>query len=280
MARFIPPLEAYMHRRLEPKTEAEMADDFRQAGVLAMMIAWDAESATGDPIVPNDSIARLTREFPDVFLPGWAVVDPWKGKTALRELERAVTTLGLAGAKFQPQIQAFFPNDERHYPIWDLCQGLGAPVLIHTGLSGIGTGMPGGGGIKLKYGKPIPCIDDVAADFPDLTLIAAHPAWPWENELIAVLLHKTNVYMDISGWRPKYFPPSIKREINGRLQDKVLFGSDYPSFPPGQYLDEFIAEGYKPEVVEKVFYKNALRVLKLEDRLAGVTFDPGGTHAR
>jgi hypothetical protein len=101
----------------------------------------------------------------------------------------------------------------------------------------------------------------VAYDFPELTIIMAHPGWPWIEEQIAVLLHKGNVYMDLSGWAPRYFPESLKREINSRLQDKVLYGSDYPEIPPKRWLDEFEAGGYKTEVVEKVLYKNAQRIL-------------------
>ena len=123
--------------------------------------------------------------------------------------------------------------------------------------------MPGGHGICLKYTRPI-YIDDVAADFPELTIIMIHPAWPWYEEQIAVLIHKGNVYADLSGWAPKYFPEAIKREVNGRLQDKFMFGSDYPEIPPKRWLAEFEGGGYKPEVIEKILYKNARRILKLK----------------
>jgi len=139
---------------------------------------------------------------------------------------------------------------------------LGVPVQFHMGTTGLGAGLPGGLGIKLDYSRPIPYLDDVAADFPDLTIIACHPAWPFQEEMLAVLLHKGNVYQELSGWMPKYFPESLAREVNGRLQDKCMFGSDYPALSPGRWLEEFEAR-YKPEVVEKVLYKNAQRILKL-----------------
>lgn len=260
-------LEAMLGRKLEPKTEEEMANDFRRDDVLAMIIAMDAQSSTGQGVVTNDFVAGLSEKFPDVFLPGWAVIDPWKGRLALQELERAIRTLGLTGAKWMPILQAFYPNDQRFYPFWDLCQSLGAPVLIHSGTTAIGQGMEGGAGLKLDYARPIPCIDAVAADFPRLTIVMAHPAWPWTEEAMAVLLHKTNVYLDVSGWRPKYIPEPLKREMNRRLQDKILFGSDYPGWSPGQCLDELEMEGLKPEVAEKIFHKNAVRVLGLEDKV-------------
>jgi hypothetical protein len=113
----------------------------------------------------------------------------------------------------------------------------------------------------------MPGIDAIAADFPRLTIVMAHPGWPWTEEAIAVLLHKSNVFMDVSGWRPKYIPEPLKHEMSRRLQDKILYGSDYPGWTPGQCLDELEMGGLKPNVVEKIFVKNATRVLKLEDKI-------------
>ena len=222
--------------------------------------------STGQDVISNDFVAGLTKKFPDVFLPGWAVVDPWKGKIALAELERAIRDLGLIGPKWMPILQAFYPDDPKLYPFWDLCQSLGAPTLIHTGTTAIGQGMEGGAGLKLDYARPMPYIDRIAADFPRLTIVMAHPAWPWTEEAIAILLHKPNVYMDISGWRPRYIPEVLKYEMNRRLQDKIIFGSDYPGWSPQQCLDELEIEmkGFRPGVAEKIFVKNALRALKLE----------------
>ena len=264
---FMPGLDAILGHKFQTMTEEEMAEDFRRDDVLAMMIGMDAQSSTGRGVITNDFIASLTEKFPDVFLPGWAVVDPWKGALALQELERAIRVLGLIGAKWQPIAQAFYPHDRRFYGFWDLCQDLGAPVLIHGGTTALGQGMDGGAGLKLDYGRPIPNIDAVAADFPKLTIIIAHPSWPWTEDAIAVLLHKKNVFLDVSGWRPKYIPQPLKHEMNRRLQDKVLFGSDYPGWFAGQCLDELEMEGLKPEVIEKIFYKNALRVLRLQEKV-------------
>jgi predicted TIM-barrel fold metal-dependent hydrolase len=247
------------------KTDEEMAQDFRELDIKALIIGWDAESVSGyDTSGTNDEVARLIKKFPDVFIGGWAMIDPWKGKAATKELERCVKELGLMGLKFQQALQAFFPNDRRFYPLYEKCVELKIPVSFHTGTTGAGAGMPGGHGVRLKYTMPVPYIDDVAADFPELTIVMIHPAWPWHEEQIAVLLHKGNVYADLSGWAPKYFPDVIKREVNGRLQDKFMFGSDYPEIPPKRWLQEFESAGYKPEVMEKVLYKNARRILKLK----------------
>ena len=257
-------MQRYYRVKEVVKTEKEMAQDFIDLDVKAFIIAWDAESNSGYPRVSNDYVARVVKAHPQAFLGGWAMIDPWKGKMAVQELERAVKELGLIGLKFQQVAQGFFPNDRRFYPIYEKCVELGVPVLFHTGTTGLGAGMPGGGGYHLKYTQPIPYIDDVAADFPELTIVGAHPSWPWQEEMIAILIHKGNVYLDLSGWAPKYFPDSLKREVNGRLQDKVMFGSDYPDIPPKRWLDEFTTAGYRPEVVEKVLYRNALRVFKLK----------------
>lgn len=264
---FIAAQERLFRVKLAPKSAAEMAEDFRREEILGMVIAWDAQSTFGGGVITNDSVAKLTADFPDVFLPGWAMVDPWKGELALKELKRAIVELGLIGAKWHPPAQAFHIDDRRFYPFWELCDSLGAPILVHTGMTGVGQGMPGGGGIKNKYGKPFPHLDDVAADFPNLTIIAGHSGWPWHDELIAIALHKPNVFIEVSGYRPKYLPAALKHEMSRRLQDKVMFGSDYPALSPPQCLDELEMEGLRPEIIEKLFYRNAIRALKLEEKI-------------
>lgn len=260
--RLLDAMESYYRMKVVYKTEEEMAQDFIALDVKAILLPIDSETKRGWG-TSNDYAASLVKRFPETFIGSFAGIDPWKGEMAVKELDRAVKELGMIGVKFQQALQAFYPNDRRFYPIYEKAMELGVPILFHTGTTGAGAGLPGGGGFRLDYTRPIPYIDDVAHDFPDLTIIMAHPAWPWVDEQIAVLLHKANVYIDLSGWAPKYFPDSLKREINGRLQDKVLFGSDYPDISPKRWLDEFEAGGYKPEVVEKVLYKNAIRILRL-----------------
>ncbi|MBI3805653.1 MAG: amidohydrolase [Nitrospirae bacterium] len=252
----------YFHRHDAVVSLEEMAAYYRRAEMLAVLLAWDAETHTGLPPVTNDYVADAVRQYPDVFI-GFASVDPWKGRMAIRELERAVKELKLRGLKIHPIAQAFEPNDRRFYPLWECCQGLKVPLLIHTGTTGVGAGVPGGNGLKLKYGRPIPAIDDIAADFPGLTIIGAHPSWPWQEEMLAVAVHKTNVYIDLSGWSPKYFSPSLVQHANSLLQDRVLFGSDYPFLTPERWIADFEKAGFKPEVREKILLGNAKRLLGL-----------------
>ena len=239
----------------------EMADVFRADDVLAVLLAWDAETAMGLPATTNDTVAGMVERHPDTFI-GFASVDPWK-RTAVAELRRAVTDLGLRGLKLHPSCQAFQPNDRRMYPLYDAAAELGVPVLFHTGTTGLGAGAPGGGGIKLGHSRPI-LLDDVAADHPDLQIIAAHPSWPWQDEALAVAQHKPNVWLELSGWSPKRWSPDLTRNVLGPLQDRCLYGSDHPFISFGKWLDGFRTYDPSPEVEEKILKGNACRLLGLD----------------
>jgi predicted TIM-barrel fold metal-dependent hydrolase len=250
-----------MSDREQTMSAADFAQMITDVDVRAVLVAVAAESATGQPGTSNDHIAELVNTYPDAFIAGYACIDPWKGKEAVAEVERAITDLGLRGVKFHPIMQGFATNDRRFYPIYDLCSSLGVPIQFHTGMTGVGLGMRGSD-IHLKYGHPL-ALDDVAADFPLLTVIACHASWPWQDEMLMVLLHKPNVFNELSGWSPKYFSDALKREIGGRLQDKFMFGSDYPALTHERLFADWEAGGYKSEVLEKIFYRNAQRVLDL-----------------
>ncbi|MSP98166.1 MAG: amidohydrolase [Betaproteobacteria bacterium] len=267
-ARELSPLRARMEKYFKTSLKGvpleETADLYRKLEMKAVVFSIDAETATGVPYLGNDYVADMVRKHPDVFI-GFASVDPHKGIKAVQELERSARELGLRGVKFHQGIQAFYPNDRKCYPVYEKCAELGLPVIFHMGHTGAGAGTPGGGGIRLDYGRPIPYLDDVAVDFPELTIIGAHPAWPWHDELLSVVLHKANVYMDLSGWSPKYFPPSVIQHANTLLQDKVMFGTDYPLLTPERWLKDFEAAPFKEEVRKKILLDNALRVLRIEN---------------
>ena len=179
---------------------------------MAVLLAWDAETATGRPRVPNETVAAACREHPDVFT-GLGSVDPHKGEAAVAEVAK-IAELGLRGVKFHPSLQAFAPDDESYWPVFAACERHGLLALFHTGTSGIGARQPGGQGIRLDYARPIR-LDAVAAAHPGLTVVAAHFGWPWHMELVAMALHKTNVYIDISGWSPRRIPPELIGELAG-----------------------------------------------------------------
>lgn len=261
MGEYAPACEAYFRTELPRRSVDEMAEEFRRADVLGVLLAWDAETHTGLPPVTNDFVAECVRAHPDTFL-GFASVDPWKGDAAVAELERAVRELGLVGLKLHPSAQAFVPTDRRVYPIWETAAALGIPVTVHTGTTGLGAGMPGGGAIALEPSRPIH-LDTVAADFPELTIVMAHPAWPWQDEQLAVARHKPNTWIDLSGWSPRQFAPALVRDIKGRLRERVLFGTDYPFLTHAQWLDAFGTLECSDDVTEKVLRANAERLLGL-----------------
>jgi predicted TIM-barrel fold metal-dependent hydrolase len=240
----------------------EVARMYEELDIIGVLLAWDAETATGLPPLTNDEVADIVKTYPGRFI-GFASVDPWKGAWAIHEMERSISELGMSGAKFHPGIQAFYPNDTRFYPLYEKITSLGVPALFHTGTNGLGAGAPGGMGIKMDYTRPI-YMDFVAADFPELTNIGAHPAWHWHEEMLAIIGHKSNVFMDLSGWLPRYIPKQIMDEARTRLQDRIMFGSDYPFIEPKRWLRDFDAlEGFSEPVREKILYGNAAGILKL-----------------
>jgi predicted TIM-barrel fold metal-dependent hydrolase len=252
----------YFGKKIEVLTEEQLAERYQSLDIMGILLAWDSETNTGTKRLSNEYVAGLVKKYPRTFL-GFAGVDPWKGKVAIQEVEVAIRDLGLRGVKFQQAAQAFFPSDKQFYPLWEKIASLKVPVLFHMGNTGYGAGVPGGDGIRLKYCRPIPYIDDLAADFPELTIICAHPAWPWQEEMLAVAMHKGNVYVDLSGWSPKYFPPSLVQYANTFLQDKCLFGSDHPYLSPERWLADFEAIPLKPAVKEKILLKNAQKLFNL-----------------
>jgi predicted TIM-barrel fold metal-dependent hydrolase len=251
-----------------------MVQDIVKNGVKSTPVAWDAETSTGEPPCSNDFVATIVRENPDAFLAGWGSVDPWKGQKALEEAVRCIKELKLIGFKFQQASQRFHVNDKQFYPLWDLCQEIGAPVQFHCGYTGLGSGAPGGDGIYcMSYCRPIE-IDEVAADFPHLKIIMLHAAepWPWEANMVA--LHKKNVVRETSGIWPRYFPETMMHEMNRRLQDKFLFGSEWGYYNLEQVLADWAKLDLRPGVIEKVMYKNAIRFLGEDFERVGADLSP------
>ena len=240
-----------------------LADIYRSQQMMAVLMNVTDEVRLGLHPVANDHIAEVVRAHPDVFL-GFGIVDPRHGQMAVNEVRRCAEELGLVGiGEVNPARQGFAPNDSALYPTWEAAADLGLPVLFHGGFAAAGAGTRGGGGVKLKFARPI-LLDDLAADLPALTIICAHPSWPWETEALAVAMHKANVFIDLSGWAPKYLSDEVRTYVNSRISDKVLFGTDWPGLTPERWLKEFDELGMKPEVRQKVLLENALAVLKLE----------------
>jgi hypothetical protein len=242
-------------------TAEELAAYYRERKMMAVIFSVDAESFTGQPRVPNEEIAEVANANSDVLIP-FASIDPHKGKRGVDEAKRLIAEHNVRGFKFHPNVQAFFPNDRMAYPLYEAIAEAGLPALFHTGQSGVGSGLPGGGGVRLKYSNPMH-VDDVAVDFPELKIVLAHPSFPWQDEALAVAVHKPQVYIDLSGWSPKYFPPQLVHHANTLLRERVLFGTDYPFITPDRWLADFEKLDIKPEVRPLILKENAARLLGL-----------------
>jgi predicted TIM-barrel fold metal-dependent hydrolase len=241
-------------------TPQEVAEYYRSRKIGCVVFSVD-ERLTGRPQVPNEEVAALAAANADIML-AFASVDPTRGFDAVSVADRLIAH-GIRGFKLHPPLQQFHANDRMAYPFYEVVAAAKLPVILHTGHSGIGTGMPGGGGVRLKYGNPMD-IDDVAVDFPDMPIIMAHPSFPWQDEAISVCLHKPQVYIDLSGWSPKYFPPNLIQYANTLLKEKMLFGSDYPLITPDRWLADFEKIAIRDEVRPLILKENAIRVLGLE----------------
>ena len=239
-----------------------MVEEYHEVGIgRAVLLGWDAETNTGNPPVPNDYVAEIRDEYPDFFV-GFGSVDPLKDD-CVAEAERCVNDLGLSGFKFQQIAQGFDPSDPEHEELWATIEELGVPVVFHGGNSTLGAGSPGGRGLKIKYGNPM-LVDDVAAEHPDLQILIAHPAFPWEKQQLAICQQKGNVYMDLSGWLPKYIDEQVLHYAGTVLKDKVMFGTDYPMIRPEKWLDQFAEyTDFSEDVQRKILWENAESFLGL-----------------
>lgn len=242
----------------DPKALAEY---YRSRKMAFVIFAVD-ERLTGRPRVTNEEVIRFASDNGDVAIP-FASIDPHRGPEGVREAKRLVSDGLVRGLKLHPPVQQFSPDDKMAYPLYEVFAEARLPVLFHTGHSGIGTGMPGGGGVRLKFGNPMP-IDDVAVDFPEMPIILAHPSFPWQDEAISICLHKPTVYIDLSGWSPKYFSPTLVQYANTRLKEKVLFGSDYPFITPDRWIADFEKLEIRSEVRPLILKENAVRLLALK----------------
>ena len=252
----------YFRYAVKHPTIAQMAEYYRSRKMGFVVFTVDHERGMGIRRISNEEVAESAAEHADVAIP-FASVDPARGKMGVREARRLIKDFGVKGFKFHPIIQGFTPNDPDVYPLYEVIAEAGLPALFHTGQTGIGAGMRGGGGLKLKYANPI-YLDDVAADFPDMPIIMAHPSVPWQDEQLSVATHKPNAYIDLSGWSPKYFEAKLVQYANTLLKNKVLFGSDNPVIQPERWLADFDKLPIKPEVRPLILKENAVKLLRLK----------------
>ncbi len=261
MGRFFDAASAYFKAPRERPKIPEIIEIYRREKIAFCLFTVDCESSIGAKRVSNYEIADFAAKNSDVVIP-FASIDPRKGKLGAREARDLVENHGVRGFKFHGIMQDIHPADRIAYPIYEVIAEHKLPAIFHTGHSGMGTGMRGGGGVRLKWGQPI-LIDDVAVDFPDMKIVLAHPSWPWVDESLSMALHKDNVFIDLSGWSPKYFAPQIIRYANTQLRSKMMFGSDFPLIHPDKWIEAAKQVGFKDEVMPAILKDNAARVLGL-----------------
>ena len=242
-------------------TIQESIDYYRERRIGFVMFGVDSESNLGRRRIPNEEIAEAAQKNPDIMI-AFGSIDPHKGRMGAREARRLIEEHGVRGFKFHPTVQGFHPYDRMAWPIYEVINEYRLPAVFHTGHSGIGSGMRCGGGLRLEYSNPMH-LDDVAIDFPDMQIIMAHPSFPWQDEALSVAMHKPNVWIDLSGWSPKYFPKQLIQYANTLLKDRVLFASDWPLISPDRWLKDAEEAGFKPEVMPALLKGNAMRLLGL-----------------
>ena len=250
----------YFRYQPQHSTVPEMAEMYRKLRMA--FVVFTVDSMRQNKKIGNEEIAELAHKHSDVAIP-FASINPHRGKEGVAAAKTLIRDYKVKGFKFHPSEQDFFPNDRMAYPLYEAIAEAKLPALFHTGQTGVGAGTPGGGGIRLKYSNPM-LLDDVAADFPDMPIVLAHPSFPWQEEALSVATHKPQVYIDLSGWSPKYFPPILVQYANTLLKDKILFGSDYPVMAPERWMAEFDKLPIKPEVRPLILKENAAKLLGLK----------------
>jgi len=262
MGKFLDAASIYFKADRKRPTIPETIEYYREQNIAFVMFTVDMESGTGIKRISNEEIARFAQDNSDIMI-AFASIDPHKSKFGAIEARRMIEEFGVKGFKFHPPIQNFHPYDRMAWPIYEVIAEYGLPAIFHTGHSGMGTGMRGGGGIRLKYGQPM-MVDDVAVDFPDMKIILAHPSWPWTDESLSMGLHKENVFIDLSGWSPKYFPKQVIHYANTQLKHKMLFGSDFPLIKPDKWMEAAQSAGFREEVLPMIMKDNAVKLLGLK----------------
>lgn len=228
-----------------------------EAGVdRGLLSAW--YDATG-PLISNDEVARWVAAHPD-RLTGVASVDLRSPVAAVRELRRAVHNLGFRALRIVPWLWGLPPNHRLYYPLFAECVELGIPFMTQAGHTGpLRTS---------ETGRPIPYLDDVALEFPELVIVAGHIGYPWTTEMIALATKYPNVYIDTSAYVAHRYPAELVEYMKAHGRKKVLFGSNYPMITPAQALKRLDELGLPDEARELFLAGNAMRLFP--DRLSRV----------
>jgi predicted TIM-barrel fold metal-dependent hydrolase len=230
-------------------TIAAMDQGHVQKGLLC---AWWGPQG---PLIANDKVASLVALFPDRLV-GIASVDLFKPMDAIRELRRCVNELGFKGLRIVQWFWNLPPTDRRYYPLYAECIELDIPVCLQVGHTGPLC--------PSEPGRPIPYIDEIAIEFPELRIVCGHIGYPWTTEMIAVATKHPNVFIDTSAYTAKRYPPELVNYLNGHGRNKVLFGTNYPMLTAARCLEAFDELRLDEDAKELFLYRNAQRIFKLD----------------
>lgn len=251
---------AYFRRELNevPRTEETFAELFVKQQVQALIIGWHPSTVKEGTPNTNAYVIDLATRYPDAFVGVLASLDMRAENLGevVQQAEELLRHPKVKGFKFHPPDQGFYPNDRKYYGLWEVLESGKKPLMFHVGFTVLGANSEGGKGIALDCGRPVH-LDTLARDFPRMKIVAAHPGWPWQEELLGVLTHKKNIYVDTSGYLAEQLPELFQRAIQGRLQDKALFGTDFPYVDLEKALISFERLGLKDPAKEKILFSNA-----------------------
>ena len=236
---------------------ADIAHEFTMsaldtAGVSRALVSawWGPEG----PLLSNDHVASIVRAHPERLV-GVASVDLSRPMEGVRELRRAVRQLGFRALRALPWLWRLPPNDRRYYPLYAECVELGVPFCLQVGHAGpLAPSDPG---------RPIPYLDEVALEFPELTIVGGHIGYPWTNEMIALATKYPNVYIDTSAYKATRYPRELVEYLRGHGRKKVLFGSNFPMLTPFEALAGLDGLGLDDDARARFLGGNAARVFGL-----------------
>ena len=246
-------------------TEGEMATYLRANEVRTILDFGFTKSLPLEEVVPlHDYAIETQSRYSDCIFGSWLQIDPRLGEAGAAELERCIRASdGFVSLCVSASGTGYAASDPIYHRFYEVAQAHGRPVLVLVGHTGAGAGLPGGGGIKLDLCHPR-YVDELAIAFPDLQIVTGRPAWPWQDEMISIMIHKPNVWSELHGWSPKYLTDPFKKEIRSRLKDRVMFGADYPLFRYERLVADWKELGYSDAILEKVFHANAERLFGLD----------------
>jgi predicted TIM-barrel fold metal-dependent hydrolase len=236
----------------EPVEPDELVAAMDEAGVdVVLLSAWHRP---GGWVVSNDDVAVFTQKYPERFA-GVASVDLSDPVSAVRELRRAVEDAGFVALRLLPWLWDKAPNHALYYPLYAACVELDVPFCTQVGHTG-----------PLRTsdtGRPIPYIDQIALDFPELVIVGGHIGYPWTDEMISLAWKHRNVYIDTSAYLPRYYPAQLVHFLETYGRDKVLFATNWPQLEHARCLEQVAALGLSDNARAAFLGDNAARVFRL-----------------